>query len=292
MTGYLPGTTATLLVTFYAYPGGPAVDVTGLTITITPTGGGAAVLGPTSAGIVAEVTGTYSYAWAIDASADAGTYIVSWDADGPVEATEAVTVAAAGTGWAPDYCTPAQLKAYARIADDHDDAEVALAITSASRVVDQHCGRQFGAVAAAEQRFYTACWDRRILRWMVDVDDFAGEAAVTYAGVALTDVDRRPFNAAAAGRPYTLLEVGPDEPVTLTSAPDLVAVTALWGWAAVPGAVVQATMLQASRILSRRESPHGISGSPDTGGELRLLARLDADVAVILGAYRRRWWAR
>jgi hypothetical protein len=67
-----------------------------------------------------------------------------------------------------------------------------------------------------------------------------------------------------------------------------VRVTALWGWSAVPPAIEQATLLQASRLLIRRDSPYGVAGSPEAGTEIRLLARLDPDVDVAVAPYRRR----
>jgi len=43
-----------------------------------------------------------------------------------------------------------------------------------------------------------------------------------------------------------------------------------------------ATVLQANRLLKRRHAPFGVAGSPELGSELRLLARVDPDVAVSL----------
>ena len=65
-----------------------------------------------------------------------------------------------------------------------------------------------------------------------------------------------------------------------------VEVTAKWGWPAVPAPVTQATMIQAARLVGRRDSRFGIAGAADVG-ELRLLARVDADVAVLLAPFRR-----
>ncbi|GLI00311.1 head-tail connector protein [Phytohabitans aurantiacus] len=200
--------------------------------------------------------------------------------------------------WAPDYVTSAELKAFLRISDTDDDAQVALAITAASRAVDTHCGRQFGVVAAAEQRFYTGQWDRRICRWVVVFDDLMSTtnfAAIVQDedGVTVGTIDEyalEPRNAAAKGRPWTQMVVLLNSAQQPTGARDEVAVTALWGWSAVPSAVKQATLLQASRIFARRQSPYGIAGSPDDGSEMRLLARVDPDVAVVLNPYRR-WWA-
>lgn len=110
MTEVRAGASVALLSQWYVYPGGPAAAVSGLTITIAPSGGGAAVVGPTSTGVVAEATGLYSYVWAVDAVQAAGLYIATWSAAGGLTAVEPVTVLDAGAGRV--YATSADLAAY------------------------------------------------------------------------------------------------------------------------------------------------------------------------------------
>jgi hypothetical protein len=191
--------------------------------------------------------------------------------------------------WKPDYATTAELKAFARITHTDSDAQVAIAVTAASRAIDEHCNRQFGIVATAEERLYTAQARTDRGRWVVDIDDLMTTTAlvVEVAGDALTGYTLEPRNAAAEGKPWTRLVV--DEDATVLPAGDEyeIAITASWGWTAVPTAVKQATLLQGSRFLSRRDSPYGVAGSPDIGSELRLLARVDPDVAVALRGFTR-----
>ena len=193
--------------------------------------------------------------------------------------------------WAPDYATDAELAAYLRITDSVDDAQLGLAVTAASRAVDRHTGRQFGKVAAAEERFYTPRWDRRRCRWVVEIDDLmtTTDLVVEIAGTAVTAFTLEPRNAAAEGKPWELLVVDTDSPTTPTGDEYEAAATANWGWTAVPATVEQATLLQGSRFMARREAPFGVAGSPELGSEVRLLARVDVDVAVMLGPYVR-WW--
>lgn len=203
--------------------------------------------------------------------------------------------------WAPDYITSTQLKAYLRISDALDDAQIALAVTAASRAVDNATNRQFGLVAAPEARYYTAEYDKDERRYIIEIDDLmvvTGASVVAdVAGegnydVSITSYDLRPANAVSKGKPYTQLWVrtaGVIQPIGLT---DGVEVTAQWGWTAVPDTVEQATLLQASRFFSRREAPFGIAGSPDSGSEMRLLARVDPDVQLMLQSYYRWWGAR
>lgn len=195
--------------------------------------------------------------------------------------------------WAPDYVTTAELRAYAtRSTDTVDDVELALAVTAASRAVDQHTNRQFGQVDAAEERRYTAVWERRRGRWVVEVDDLMDDTGLTVTVEAgtITAFTLEPINATQNRRPWTRIVVDPDSGVQPTGDEHGVTALALWGWSQVPTAVKQATLLQGSRLFSRRTSPYGVAGSPDLGSELRLLARVDPDVAVVLGPYIR-WWA-
>lgn len=192
--------------------------------------------------------------------------------------------------WAPDYVSAVELAEYMRISDTADDAELAIAITAASRAIDHHTNRQFGQVAAPEERFYTARYDYNRCRWVVEVDDFMTTTGLVILvdGVALTGYTKEPVNAAAKSRPWTRLLVDSDSAVLPTGEQHEVSATVRWGWTTVPPPVRQAALLQGSRFHSRRDSPYGIAGSPDAGSELRLLSRVDPDVGVSLRSYVRR----
>lgn len=197
--------------------------------------------------------------------------------------------------WAPDYLTDDQLKSYERIADEVDDAQIAWAITTASRAVDEHCSqghdRQFGIVDEPEERWYTARWSSHRRRWVVTVDDFQTTAGlvVTVGETVVSGPRLLPLNAAKKGRPWEQIVLPSD--VDVCGEEGEVSAVALWGWATVPVAVEQATALQASRLLARRNSPFGVAGSPEAGSEFRLLAKVDPDVAVSLKNYVRRSWS-
>lgn len=183
--------------------------------------------------------------------------------------------------WAPDYITDEELRDYVRTGD-YDLTELALYATAASRAVDRHCNRQFGKVDAPVARQYTARYDRDRARWVVDIDDLMTTSGLVVEAddQAVVDYDLEPINAAADGKPWTRLAVREDSAVQPTGADHEMTLTGTWGWTATPDAVKLASKLQGSRFASRRESPHGIAGSPE--GELRLLARVDPDVAVAL----------
>jgi len=188
--------------------------------------------------------------------------------------------------WAPDYLTVSEAKAFLRIGDAVDDTELAVAITAASRAIDEHCNRQFGLLAAAEAWSYVARPDLERGRWVVDIDDLMTVTGlvveVPTVGVT-TAFTKEPVNAAAKGRPWTRLVFDIDAAVTPVSTNNYaVNVTGRFGWTTVPVSVDQACQLQVSRFISRRDSPYGIAGSIDQGSELRLLSRVDPDVGVSL----------
>lgn len=210
-----------------------------------------------------------------------------------------------------DYVTRADLKAYLRIpdADTGDDAQVDLAVTAASRAVDHAMSRAFGVDSTPVVRYFTY---QPVTRHTLAVDPFDGREALDVVDISTTtglvvkvdqdddgtfettltlntDYRLAPWNASADGRPWETIVLSASQ-----SFPRIVRgveVTASFGWAAVPSVVKNATLLQASRFFKRRDAPFGVAGSPEMGSEMRLLARLDPDVAVLTGLhpYRRIW---
>lgn len=209
--------------------------------------------------------------------------------------------------WQPDYVTTAELKTYLGISDAADDTALGTAITAASRAVDRVCNRQFGVVASAEARYYV--WDGAVFgrskRPFISIDDLQ---SLTNLAVGVdndndevwesvivndTDFDLWPYNAVAIGKPWThlILRSGGSVISTFPIYERSIKVTGIFGWTAVPTTVKQAVLIQANRFFQRKHSPYGIAGSPDTGSELRLLDRVDPDVAMMLKDYRRVWGA-
>ncbi len=185
--------------------------------------------------------------------------------------------------WKPDYVTVEEQADYERIGDLDDTATLQLAVTAASRAVDRCTHRQFGFLNLAQERRYTARWNRRRCLWVVSVDDFMDTSGltVTIAGATVT-YTAEPINAVDEGRPYERLVVDKASVGKPTGLDGEVVATVKWGWTAVPDPVKQATHLQASRFHTRRQAPFGIAGSPDQGSEMRLLSKVDPDVAVSL----------
>ncbi|AQT82641.1 hypothetical protein B1R94_07785 [Mycolicibacterium litorale] len=174
--------------------------------------------------------------------------------------------------------------------------ELELAVETASRAVDRCCQRQFG-LTEPEARYYTAEYDRDRRRWVIKTDDFA-----TLAGLTVETVDSQgnwsevgqflptPVNAVVNSRVWTALVVNPASAVFPDGSENGIRVTAAFGWPTIPGSIKQATLLQASRLFARRHSPFGVAGNPEIG-QLRLLERLDPDVAISVRPYARVWGA-
>jgi hypothetical protein len=199
--------------------------------------------------------------------------------------------------WKPVYASLTEMRDWLRLndpADTTDDTLLRLKLSAASRAVDASCRRQFGKADTAVSRSYEMRWSRTRQAYAADIDDIMDLTALAFTldGVALTtdQYAMRPRNAIADGKPYTWVEV---TGVTLTAgAAGVLAGLGLWGWNAPwPDVVKEATMLQASRLNIRRDSPYGIAGGSDGGGDaLRLLARLDPDIAPLVVDYIRTGW--
>ena len=202
----------------------------------------------------------------------------------------------------PDYVTSDELKAHLRITDTADDAAVARAITAASRAIDKSTNRQFGLDVDPAPRYYSYAGVRIECLPAFEIDDLSTGGAfsldvaqdgLTYVSLtAGTDYNLWPWNAPADGKPYTHLvftALASQYPAGYSR--ELFAV-AQWGWTTVPEIVKEACLIQAGRFFVRRDSQYGIAGSPETGTELRLLERLDPDVALMLSAVRRHWGAK
>jgi hypothetical protein len=209
--------------------------------------------------------------------------------------------------WAPDYATVTDLRDFVRIDDAADDAVIEAALSGASRAIDHACDpregfwRQFGRTDVPEARYFTpsrrgysAPWRDQWIAVTDDIADPAGTVAVAAdltgdgAYVEITGCVVLPRNAAAQGLPGTsVLFAGSSMPIPPIIA-ESVRVTTEWGWPAVPPSIHEACLLQTSRLISRRDAPFGVAGSPEVGSEVRLLARLDPDVEQLVRPYVRK----
>jgi len=80
MSEVLQGQDITITGTFLEYAGGPPAPVSAVTVTITSSLTGLAVVGPTATGVLNLATGVYSYTWSVPEDQAAGDYAISFDA--------------------------------------------------------------------------------------------------------------------------------------------------------------------------------------------------------------------
>ena len=188
------------------------------------------------------------------------------------------------------YSTLAEVKSALRITDSIDDSLLEMAIESASRLLDAYTARSFYNAGTAS-RYFVADTD-----WLTNIDD-----AITITEVATdtsadgtydiiwqaSDYQLEPLNGRIDGlaMPYNAIRAVGDYTFPIWGGEALVKVTGTWGFSAVPTAIKQATIIQASRIFKRLDSPLGVLSSPDLGF-IRVGSRLDPDVAQLVDNYR------
>ena len=191
------------------------------------------------------------------------------------------------------YATLAQVKAALRIpsADTVDDALLEMAIESGSRAIDGYANRSFFSSGTAvrvftpNDSFVTEIDDLISLTTLKTMTDDDSTFDTTWAA---TDYQLEPLNGRADGltSPYTSIRAVGDYLFSQFEQEATVQVTGVWGWAATPIAVTQATVIQASRIYKRLDSPLGVAGFGDIG-IMRVSSRLDPDVAQLVDPLRR-----
>ncbi len=188
------------------------------------------------------------------------------------------------------YATLAEVKSALRITDSIDDSLLEMAIESASRLLDAYTARSFYNAGTAA-RYYAATND-----YQTDIDDAVSISEVatdfsadgTYDTIwQASDYEVLPLNGRVDGLPvpYNGLRAIGDYTFPIYNGEGLVKVTGVWGWSAIPIAIKQATIIQASRIFKRLDSPLGVLSSPDLGF-IRVGSRLDPDVAQLVDPYR------
>jgi hypothetical protein len=217
------------------------------------------------------------------------------------------------------YATMADFRTYLNVtattdATDPNTTIELIALESAARAIEAACSRTFKQdTESVTARYFTPTiidgrdpivyatsafpfsWLRHYVMTIDDVSDTTGllvDFDATGNGsysISTTAFRVGPSNAPARGRPYNriIFDTGIYPPIYEES----VRVTADWGWSAIPNTIRNANLLQAARFVNRRNSPYGIAGSPEMGNEMRLLAKLDADVLLMIGGFRNNWGA-
>jgi len=190
------------------------------------------------------------------------------------------------------YTTLNDVKSALNIEDSMENAAIEIAIATASRQIDDYCGRFFytdGTQGSPATRYYTP-----ENFFILPTDDFVSISEIATDdnfdqnyNTVWTATDRmvEPVNNPSRGWPLSrILAVG--SYVFPAYLPQSVRVKGIFGWSSVPFEVKTAAKIQASRLFLRNQSPFGIAGSTDIG-TVRLAAKLDADVEALLRPMRR-----
>lgn len=181
------------------------------------------------------------------------------------------------------YGTVAALKERLNIpaTDTTRDGLLQAALAAASRSIERACGRRFWLDPVPTTRTYSTAGRivRRVdgdLLLVDDIGDIAGLVVETGSGgiyAPITAYEASPDNALVDGRPITgLLRVLGNWGTATTR----VRVTTRFGWPADPDDVTEASLIQATRLYRRKDSPEGVTGSAEWG--VIRLSRRDPDV--------------
>ena len=175
------------------------------------------------------------------------------------------------------YAGMEELKDRLGITDTLTDYQVAIALQTASRWVERHCGRFFYQQQATRTMVPYSIYELpvddllSVTQLATDMNGFGVFDTIwnsTQFQLAIHDDDFTP-NVFGESRPYTLIRVtqtGFFFPfVWPFSRLDRVQVNGLWGWPQVPAAVMHATVLIASELFKLKDTPFGLAGNAEYG---------------------------
>ena len=187
------------------------------------------------------------------------------------------------------YATLIQLKSAIGIADGIDDPMLEMAIESASRQIDSYTERYFYNAGTAVKLFspldnYVCPTEDFITLTKVETSE-DGESWDTEWSA--TDWQAEPLNGRSGGlvTSYTQIRAIDSYLFPYRNGEATARLTGTWGWSAVPIAITQATIILASRIFKRLDSPLGIISNEL--GSMRVGFRLDPDVQHLIDPYRK-----
>lgn len=195
------------------------------------------------------------------------------------------------------YVTLAEVKSTLSIGsgETYIDDDLSRAINAASQAIDGYCGQRFYHDTVNVTRTLTAADVNRI-NAPEDVNgirlpiasvttlrsDHNGDGIYEIIWDA-ADYYLRPIDAALDSQPYSHIVRRGAATNTFPTGEGRIQVVGRFGWPNLPAAVVEAARIQTTRLVTRtREAPLGVAGLAFEGGAMRLLAKLDPDVEVLL----------
>jgi hypothetical protein len=187
------------------------------------------------------------------------------------------------------YATLTEVKNSLRITDAMDDTMLELAIESASRMIDGYTARTFYNGGTAVRHYAATDALNLIIDDAISVSEVAStdEVGDSYTVWTSDDFQLEPLNSRSDGlyMPYTGIRAVNTYTWPVVDQQALCRITGVWGWATVPVAIRQATIIQSSRLFKRLDSPLGVAGFGDMGA-IRVGRYLDPDVEQLAMPYR------
>ena len=195
------------------------------------------------------------------------------------------------------YCTLDDVKHSNRLniasSDSGADDLLEAVIEGVSRKIDDECHRFFYQTAS-QVRWYMPRTSEDVF-----IDDIAADSDITSVAIdtdddgtvnstftAGTDYVLEPYNAPLDGKPYQkITRRRRGQFLFPTGANKSVAVTAAFGWSAIPKPVVEACKLQVERIFMRGGTPLGSNSMTALGKMTLTIPSLDPDVCGMLEPY-------
>lgn len=173
------------------------------------------------------------------------------------------------------------------------DEDLRSCILSASRDIDEACGRKFYLGATAAIRYYTPDSARiLVIDDLVDCDEVAvdrgGDGTFEETLTLNTDFVLEPLNASSDSAPWEYLRTRTQAAPLPVGVERSVRITGQFGWSEVPAPIQTATRILASRLFKRsREAPFGIVTVGSEATAAMRLSRTDPDVASLIAPYVR-----
>lgn len=195
-----------------------------------------------------------------------------------------------------DYVQLAALKTTLNLTGTTYDADLQLAITAASRAIDQ--------IGGPGRRFYPDTSDVTRQFWpentgycvIDDLSSFTSLTVLSDTWTKDTDFYLEPINAASDSVPWTAIRAfarpfiftkSEVQPGGWTGFDGRISVTGKWGWATTPEPIQEAAAILAARLVKRaREAPFGIVGMGVDVQAIRL-GNSDPDVLALVQPYSR-----
>lgn len=202
---------------------------------------------------------------------------------------------------AADYTTATDVKsALSASGTTYLDSDLATAITSASRAIDEACGRFFypltgstfvytAPVAPIAPGFYGYRTD-----YELEIDDLTtltslkvdmdGDGAYETIWTLNTDFYLDPPNHPNLSKPYERVIIRPQQGKVFPTWDNAVQVIGDFGWSAVPDEVTQYCKIYATQLLLRtRQAPFGVLMAGIEIGSVTRISRFDPDFNRLLG---------